>query len=76
MWGPTGDTSQDMIQLVILLVSVICIPIMLFPKPIIEIQKNKRIKKQYPLGYQNLEEDMDLSQKLNPSEDSLAKKEP
>lgn len=35
MWGPAGNTSQDMIQLVILLISVICIPVMLLPKPII-----------------------------------------
>lgn len=49
MWGDRGHTSQDVIQKVILLISVICIPWMLFPKPIIQIRKQKKIKKQNPL---------------------------
>lgn len=35
MWGAYGKTSQDMIQFVLLIIGVICIPLMLFPKPII-----------------------------------------
>lgn len=37
MWGTYGDTSQDQIQLVFLLIAVICIPLMLLPKPLYEI---------------------------------------
>lgn len=49
MWGDRGNTSQDIIQKVILVIAVICIPWMLLPKPIIEIKKQKKIKKQNPL---------------------------
>lgn len=42
MWGTYGNTSQDMIQLVLLVVGVLCIPMILFPKPIIEICQIKR----------------------------------
>jgi hypothetical protein len=41
MWGERGNSSQDTIQLFILLISFICIPIMLIPKPFIQIRKNK-----------------------------------
>ena len=43
MWGKSpDDTSQNSIQLLILLISVICIPVMLVPKPIIEISRMKK----------------------------------
>lgn len=54
MWGTAGDSSQDVIQVAILLIAVICIPLMLFPKPCIEIRRNKKVKKDHPL----LEEDL------------------
>lgn len=44
MWGERGNTSQDSIQLFILLIGVICIPWMLIPKPVIEIRKMKEHK--------------------------------
>ena len=45
MWGETGNTSQDTIQMIILLVAFLCVPIMLLPKPIIEIRQQKKLKK-------------------------------
>ncbi len=44
MWGERGNTSQDGIQLFILLISVICIPLMLIPKAWVEIRKLKQRK--------------------------------
>lgn len=45
MWGNSPeDTSQNLIQLIILLVSVVCVPVMLIPKPWIEIAKKNRHK--------------------------------
>jgi hypothetical protein len=35
MWGVAGDSSQDMIQVIILLIAVLSVPVMLFPKPCI-----------------------------------------
>lgn len=35
MWGDRGNTSQDTLQLFILLIAFLCVPIMLLPKPII-----------------------------------------
>jgi len=35
MWGTRGNTSQDTIQLLLLVVSFICVPLMLIPKPLI-----------------------------------------
>jgi hypothetical protein len=46
MWGKRGDTSQDILQLFILLIAFLCVPIMLLPKPIIEIKKIN-LKKKY-----------------------------
>ena len=37
LWGIPGDTSQDKIQLFLIVISVICIPLMLLVKPIYEI---------------------------------------
>ncbi len=34
MWGTYGNTSQDMIQLVLLALAGISVPLMLLPKPI------------------------------------------
>lgn len=42
MWGKPGETSQDMIQMIILFIALICVPLMLLPKPIIEIKENKK----------------------------------
>ena len=45
MWGNSpDDTSQNTIQLVILAVSLVCIPLMLIPKPWIEISRMKKKK--------------------------------
>ncbi len=55
MWGEAGNSSQDLFQVGILLIAVSCIPVMLFPKPCIEISRNKKIMKDHPL----LEEEMD-----------------
>jgi V-type H+-transporting ATPase subunit a len=44
MWGDAGRSSQDSIQVVLLLIAVLCVPIMLLPKPIIEIKRMKRNK--------------------------------
>ena len=49
MWGETGNSSQDTIQLLLLLVGVLCVPIMLFPKPIIEIRRMNQAKRNSPL---------------------------
>jgi hypothetical protein len=45
MWGEAGNSTQDSIQTIILLIAVIAVPIMLLPKPIIEIKKLKKSKK-------------------------------
>lgn len=37
MWGTYGDTTQDHIQLILLIVAAISVPLMLLPKPLIEI---------------------------------------
>lgn len=42
MWGTYGATSQDFIQFILLILGVICIPLMLFPKPIVEICCKKK----------------------------------
>lgn len=42
MWGTVGNSSQDLIQLILVLLAAICIPLMLIPKPIIEICRNRR----------------------------------
>jgi hypothetical protein len=42
MWGDAGNSGQDTIQVIILLIAVICVPIMLLPKPIIEIKRMNR----------------------------------
>ena len=47
MWGTTDETSQDSIQVLILLIAVLCIPIMLLVKPIYQI---KKIQKQQKRG--------------------------
>ena len=49
MWGPKGDSFQDTIQVIILLIAFICIPLMLIPKPCIEIRRNKKVRKDHPL---------------------------
>lgn len=53
MWGEVGKSSQDKIQLIIVLIAFLCVPLMLIPKPYIEIQKKKKVskdKKFNPLG--------------------------
>lgn len=42
MWGKVGNTSQDQIQFILLVLAVICIPLMLIPKPLILICRNRR----------------------------------
>ena len=55
MWGNAGDSSQDTIQVGILLIAVVCIPVMLIPKPCIEIRRHKKVKKDQPLLADDLE---------------------
>lgn len=62
MWGESQNTSQDGLQLIILLIAVICVPLMLLPKPIIEIRKLNKLKaKENPLllAEDELEDDME-----------------
>lgn len=67
MWGERGNTSQDSIQLFILLISVICVPLMLLPKPIIEIKKlNAKKQKKNPLVEEENDSQMELERELNP----------
>lgn len=43
MWGPSYDnTSQTLIQQIILVLALLCVPMMLIPKPVIEIQQMKK----------------------------------
>jgi hypothetical protein len=42
LWGEVGDTSQDKVQLIILIVALVCIPLMLFPKPLYETWRKSR----------------------------------
>ena len=44
MFGTRGDSYQDLIQLILLLIAVVCIPLMLFPKPLIIISNHKKVK--------------------------------
>lgn len=71
MWGDAGESSQDTIQVIILLISFICIPVMLFPKPCIEISRLKKVRKDYPLLAEELESERD--NKVNESEGTMEK---
>ena len=71
MWGKAGDSSQDLIQIIILVIAVICIPVMLLPKPLIEISRLKKHKKENPLLEDHLDEERQA--KVNDSEYSLPK---
>lgn len=42
MWGEAGSSSQDSIQVVILLIALVSVPVMLLPKPLIEIDRMKK----------------------------------
>lgn len=37
MWGEYGSTSQDTIQFWFVITALICVPLMLLPKPLYEI---------------------------------------
>ena len=52
MWGTYGDTSQNSIQLGFLVISVLCVPLMLLPKPLHEIYCQKKSK-----NYKSMAED-------------------
>lgn len=65
MWGEHGNTSQDMIQFIILAVALVCVPVMLFPKPCIEINQMKKHKKLNPL-HEEMDDEIGLEEKLNP----------
>lgn len=41
MWGTPDHTSQNSIQLFLLILSLLCIPLMLIPKPYLLIRKNR-----------------------------------
>lgn len=73
MWGQRGHTSQDVIQLIILLIAVICIPVMLFPKPIIEIKNQKKMKQRHPLGVDDLEYDLEEKMITNSQVDVMGR---
>jgi len=42
MWGDAGSSSQDSIQVIILLIALLSVPVMLLPKPLIEINRLKK----------------------------------
>lgn len=42
MWGNAGESSQDSIQVIILLIALVSVPVMLLPKPLIEINRMKK----------------------------------
>ena len=44
MWGDAGNSSQDSIQVFILLIALLSVPVMLLPKPLIEINRLKKHK--------------------------------
>jgi hypothetical protein len=44
MWGTTTYTSQDSIQIFILVISILCIPVMLCVKPVHQICQMKKHK--------------------------------
>lgn len=49
MWGVYGDTSQDTIQTWFFVIAVICVPLMLLPKPLYLIycgSQEKKIKEE------------------------------
>jgi hypothetical protein len=58
-----------MIQVIILIIAVISIPVMLLPKPLIEINRNKKHKKVNPLLEDELQYEKEA--KVNDSEYSL-----
>jgi V-type H+-transporting ATPase subunit a len=37
LWGTPGNTSQDHIQFILLMIAAVCVPMMLLPKPLYEI---------------------------------------
>lgn len=56
MWGEYGSTSQDTIQFWFLITALICVPLMLFPKPLYEI---------YCSGSQHKRPEEDINQYSN-----------
>lgn len=52
MWGDAGNSSQDSIQVIILLIALLAVPVMLLPKPLIEINRMK--KKHRPHDHERL----------------------
>lgn len=53
MWGNYGDTSQDSIQKAFVIVAICCVPLMLLPKPLIQIYWHSS-------KYRTLEEEKEL----------------
>jgi hypothetical protein len=45
MWGERGNSWQDTLQFFILVIAFLCVPLMLIPKPFIEISHIKKAKK-------------------------------
>jgi hypothetical protein len=45
MWGERGNSSQDSLQFLILVIAFLCVPVMLIPKPYIEISHIKKRKR-------------------------------
>ncbi len=70
MWGEDGKSSQDTIQVIILLIAVISVPIMLLPKPIIEIKRMKKSKVHRDQLVEELEADREGQ--VNASEENAA----
>lgn len=65
MWGLSGNSSQDTIQVIILLIAVLAVPVMLFPKPCIEIKKHKKVHKDSPLLAEELENEREIKVNLS-----------
>lgn len=49
MWGERGNSWQDTLQFFILILAFLCVPLMLIPKPFIEISHIKARKRAHPL---------------------------
>lgn len=53
MWGTFGNTSQDTVQVILLVIGMICVPMMLLPKPLYLIYGKKPNKAAHQLQEEN-----------------------
>jgi len=50
MWGEIGNTSQNEIQTILLVVAILAVPLMLIPKPVYVIYCQSKRKKSIDLN--------------------------